>query len=663
MMKVNYLRTQELDVGQQKYFSVEQAASVLGVSTATVRNWAKAGHLNQSSQRPLAFPETAVLALKNSISSGDVARLRTRANKSTSASILLPIEYMTDASFASIVEGVSAVYHRERQSLSLEALLFLVSLRVLEVRGEVKSVLLAESFDVDQFHSWKRKAVKDEIYDWHSTLHETIRFSTYKDLSRIILLIPDHDVIGLIYQALVSEGDKSTKGSYYTPPDVVAESLSYQSGDTSTFLDPCCGTGQYLLCAAKVLNLRFEDIYGFDNDQLATRIARINLLVAFSHEDARPNIDCLNAITELATEDVFCPNNHLLESFDFIATNPPWGAFKNVQIAAHLNNGIRSNEAFSFILAKAISLTKRGGRISFILPESVLKIRIHADIRELILAHTRILRISHLGRQFTGVFTPVIRLDLLKETPKKGALVSIEGSDGQHKVEQERFFKNDHFAFDANVTDGDDVILARLYANEFITLKGNADWALGIVTGNNKAFIKEEPDDSMEAIYKGSDVCKFLLKNPSSYISFTPERFQQVAKPYFYRASAKLIYKFISNKLAFAFDDEQRLTLNSANILIPRLPGIGIKAAMAFLNSNVFQYIFKKKFSTHKVLRGDLEMLPFPKISREMATKIEDIVDRILGGEEKYSELNDIIYSIYRVTPQDVACIEKALFE
>ncbi len=660
-MKANHLHQYELHIDYLRPLSVENAASVIGVSTATIRNWVRAGYLSPTGQRPLLFDQQEVLGLKSLIASGDVARLRARANKSTSGATSIPTEYMGDASVAAVIEAVVEMFAREH--ISISALLFLTSLRILELSGEVSSGSFANEIDISHFHSWKRKAVLDEISKWFFAEKAILHASIYRELSRILRAIPNGDLIGLIYQALASEGDKSTKGSYYTPPEVVATSLNYEVGAASSFLDPCCGTGQYLLCAAKTLKLNLEDIYGFDNDELATRIARINLLIAFPQADTRPNIECLDAITELATGEFFCPTNYMIGSVDFIATNPPWGAFKNRQLAAHLTNGVRSNEAFSLILAKSIKLLKDGGRLSFILPESILKIRIHADIREMILTHTRVLRISHLGRQFSSVFTPVIRLDLLKEAPSDSSQVSIENHGDVHKVDQRRFLKNENFVLDANVTESEDRILERLYANEFLTLKGNADWALGIVTGNNKSFIKDQPQEKMEAIYKGSDVCKFVLKEPSNYLHFIPEKFQQVAKAEIYRAPEKLIYKFISSKLVFAFDNRQRLTLNSANILIPRLPEISTKVALGFLNSNVFQYIFSKKFATHKVLRGDLEALPFPKISRAEGKEIEGIVDQIIAGHDKILELNRTIYSVFRITTKDINCIEKTLFQ
>ena len=286
-MKANHLRQHELLIDYTRPLSVENAASVIGVSTATIRNWVKAGHLSPTGQRPLLFDEQEVMNLKSLIASGEVARLRARANKSTSGATSIPAEYIGDASVAAVTEAVAEMFDREH--ISISGLLFLTSLRILELRGEVSISSFSNELDIGHFYSWKRKAIREEISEWFSAEKAIPHAQTYRELSRILHAIPNGDLIGLIYQALASEGDKSTKGSYYTPPEVVATSLSYEVGATSSFLDPCCGTGQYLLCAAKTLNLHLEDLYGFDNDELATRIARINLLIAFPQVDMRPH--------------------------------------------------------------------------------------------------------------------------------------------------------------------------------------------------------------------------------------------------------------------------------------------------------------------------------------------------------------------------------------
>ncbi|EKD64504.1 MAG: hypothetical protein ACD_50C00367G0001 [uncultured bacterium] len=314
-------------------------------------------------------------------------------------------------------------------------------------------------------------------------------------------------------------------------------------------------------------------------------------------------------------------------------------------------------------LEKSIQLLRKGGHLSFILPESILKIKIHADIRELVLSKTKISKISMLGRQFTGVFTPVIRLDLIKEPEIKGSLVLIERKGASDRIAQDRFRKNEDFAFDVSTESHEEGLLNKIYSVQHLTLSKNAEWALGIVTGDNKKFILDLNEHGAEAVYRGSNVYPYYLGAPRSFVHFTPSAFQQVAQERFFRAPEKLIYKFISKKLAFAYDDRQCLTLNSANILIPSIPGMSIKTVLAFLNSAVFQYIFKKKFSTHKVLRGDLEKLPFPLIGIEMQNTIEHLVSSALCSRSAPEMLEELIFSAFGLSEKEVSTIKQTIKE
>ena len=46
-------------------------------------------------------------------------------------------------------------------------------------------------------------------------------------------------------------------------------------------------------------------------------------------------------------------------------------------------------------------------------------------------------------------------------------------------------------------------IIDKIYSVNHTTLEQKADWALGIVTGNNKGFITNELKDGFEPIFKG----------------------------------------------------------------------------------------------------------------------------------------------------------------
>ncbi len=637
--------------------TVESVASLVGVSSATVRNWVKAGHLTPTAHKPLLFLEEDALQIKRDIYSGALARLRGRANKSCSQVTRIPKEYATDPSALATIDAVVAVYRREH--LDLAATMYFAALRLLELHDEVARNPAGSVHDFQSFHSWKRPVAREELSQWSaglSWLHDY--HSVYFSLNSP----REGDFLGLLYQSLCDEGNKSKMGSYYTPSELVRESLEHATFSGNTFLDPCCGTGTYLLYAAKILRLGPEQLYGFDIDDLAARIARINLLLAFPSYQATPNVRCLNALSELATGELFCTTNHLLENIDFIATNPPWGAYKNFPVGVRHSLELKSNEAFGLFLAKSLTLLKEGGILSFVLPASILNIRSHSDIRYLILENAKIVRIWELGRQFSGVFTTAVKLDLIKGKPDPEWLVSIRDGDGNtFQVKQARFMRNEHYTFDVNVRAHEDYIIQKIYSIDHVTLEENAEWALGIVTGNNKMHLSDTAQEGMEPIVRGCDISPFRLRGAQSFIRFDPNAFQQVAKGSLYRAPEKLIYRFISNSLVFAYDDQQRLTLNSANILIPHIPGLSIKVVLAFLNSQVFQYLFKKKCATHKVLRSDLEKLPFPKLSVTMSSEIEANVDAIHAREGDFEKLENLLFSAFCLSDKDVQVIRDTL--
>ena len=152
-------------------------------------------------------------------------------------------------------------------------------------------------------------------------------------------------------------------------------------------------------------------------------------------------------------------------------------------------------------------------------------------------------------------------------------------------------------------------------------------------------------------IYTGKEISPYVLKEPVKYIEYNRSEFQQVAKEEIYRADEKLVYKFISNKLVFAYDDNQSLFLNSANILIPKIPNMSIKSVMAFLNSELYQYLYLVLFSEIKILKGNLLELPFANISSEKNEEISFYVDEIIAGDDSYHDnLQDAIYNIFEIT-------------
>jgi tRNA1(Val) A37 N6-methylase TrmN6 len=645
-----------------EHISVDEAAQRIGVSSATIRNWVKAGHLTPVSKHPISFLAESLFNLKSQIGSDSFERLKTRANKVGATNHFLPLESLNNPQFVSHLSDILIRFKADE--LEIEPFLFLATLRLLEEKDEVKKTKNERLFDLDNYFLWRRNSVKNLIYYWRKALGNIRNENHYCNVYHSLFFCGEKDdFLGLLYQSISKEGSKSQQGAYYTPSSLVEDSLSQMKGMVENFLDPCCGTGKYLILAAKKFNLHPEKVFGFDCDPVAVNIAYINLLLAYKEKDFVPKIFCRDSLSELATGEIFCDTNFLIGTIDAIATNPPWGAYKNSSIANQnpFYGKIYSAETFSMFLAKSIQLLRKGGQLSFLLPESILKIKLHSDIRLFVLNETKISKISMLGRQFTGVFTPVIRLDLIKDTESNKGLVSIEEAHQTRAIPQEQFKKNGNFIFNVETNPEEEMVLNKIYSTNHLTLHKNAEWALGIVTGNNKKYVLEKKEQGAEAIFRGRDVHSFYLGEPTSFIHFIPDHFQQIASEKYFRAREKLIYKFISKKLVFAYDNKQSLTLNSANILIPLFPQISTKVVLAFLNSILFQYVFQKKFSTHKILRGDLEKLPFPLMNSNTQNIIENEVDFAITKKEAPSmELEKLIFSIFGLNEKDISIINQA---
>ena len=561
------------------------------VSDATIRNWSR-------------------LSVSEYECSG---KLKSRANKRHSDKTFQPGEYAGDSEQLAVIDAL--LQYAEQHRLDHVAMLFLAASSLTRDRQNPHLV--------KEMQTWE-----DEINNPALACHQ-------EWFDSILPPQMHGDFLGLLYQSLLSEGKKATLGSYFTPQSVARTMLEDHCTSESTVLDPACGTGQFLLEAANFVG-HPGCLYGIDNDHIAVRIARVNLMMRFSDFVFEPHI--FHANTLLDDMNTRVP----FSFFDLVVTNPPWGSHWTKQEKTALAKQypqIQSGESFSYFLVQATKFAKQGGVISFLLPESILNIKVHADIRDDLSKHFQIQTVQHLGRLFTGVFTPVIRLDVVNDKPRSHAKT------------------NSVFAVFQN--DDDRRLLQKIESCQTWRLKDNAQFALGIVTGNNERHVLKAPLPGSEPIYRGKDVTPFVLKQNAEHIVFQSEQYQQTAPEKLYRANEKLIYRFISNDLVFAYDDQQRLTLNSANILIPTRTGFSAKVLCAVLNSDLLRFIYRKKFHALKVLRGNLEELPLPDFSPPEHATVLSLVDEFLETKNHHAlkNINRLVYHYFGISRDEMGYI------
>ena len=216
-----------------KQVSVDNAAQIVGVSTATIRNWTKAGYICPASTRPLMFLEESVLNLKKRINSSEFTRLKTRANKAASETIFFPDEYANNSSLVWHIEQINSCV--KKNGFALEPTIFLCALHLLVDKREVSQSKNNDPFDLESCHSWARQSVKNVMTGWRSSLKIENKIQ-YNILLKLLSPHDEDDYLGLLYQSISSEGAKSEQGSYYTPTKLVTDSLSHIKRSITIFL-------------------------------------------------------------------------------------------------------------------------------------------------------------------------------------------------------------------------------------------------------------------------------------------------------------------------------------------------------------------------------------------------------------------------------------------
>lgn len=513
--------------------------------------------------------------------------------------------------------------------------------------------------------------------------------------------IAGEDVLGFLYQSLRDPGKQRSSGSYFTPWEVAGQVVKSAAPEKSSgmVLDPCCGSGQFLIRLPDEVSS--GRIRGMDIDETAVRIARINLSLRrpdMTAEQLRSQIVCGNFLDDNGSDWRLAEGTGARgdgsREISMILGNPPWGAAfreeerhrlreRYPELFGRKNQGeLPRPESADLFLAESLRELAPGGTVTFLLPESVLTVQLHRRLRQHLLEEGNITRAAYLGACFPGISCPVILLTFRKsaqETSERhpcslntaGTAVVLGGKKIMHSylIRENREFTADRFPF--HLTDEEWRLVRHLRSPEKKQyLAGHADFALGIVTGRNRDMLLAHPCPDAFPVRRGADIACFSAGEPSRWIRAGEADFQQAAPEELYLAPEKLIYRFISRSPVFALDRSRMRTLNSANLLIPHLPGMPAAALEACLNSRVIRFLYEKELRSVKLLRRHIEEFPLPRLSRADADRAAEMAERLRGipvsapaRRRLYDVLDQWIAARYGLTEQEYELLCRSLGE
>ena len=142
-------------------------------------------------------------------------------------------------------------------------------------------------------------------------------------------------IFDYLYQKIISPIFRHKAGEYYTPPFLVKKMVSEAYSLGEKVLDPCCGSGNFLVgVILKILSYNVDktekikainNVWGFDINPISIYLTKINLLFLFKDIVSQVKFN-LHVVDFL-----FHEKSELKSKFDLIIGNPPWYTYRDVE--------------------------------------------------------------------------------------------------------------------------------------------------------------------------------------------------------------------------------------------------------------------------------------------------------------------------------------------
>jgi len=203
---------------------------------------------------------------------------------------------------------------------------------------------------------------------------------------------PPEYKLDVAFQGILSPQIRHTSGEFYTPPFLVKKMVEaiYKFGDR--VLDPCCGSGNFLIEIIKKINesnnnhdskmRAIKGIYGFDLNPISLYLTKLNILF-FS------GLNFALLKNNFKIHDFLLGNDSLLpKDFDLIIGNPPWYTLREIEsikqqnaikllsdklgIKPYPKNILNIEIASLFFYQAKSKFMKVNGYIFFVITEGVL---------------------------------------------------------------------------------------------------------------------------------------------------------------------------------------------------------------------------------------------------------------------------------------------------
>lgn len=539
------------------------------------------------------------------------------------------------------------------------------------------------------------------------------------------------ELIGIFHQKSKEQrkveqtNERKHFGIYYTDYQlarfIVRETINLSQIDPTrtTFLEPCCGSGNFViayldevLSKQKNINNAFvqkiiDNIYCADIDEEAINITKkiipqyLKKKYAVSISVSEKNYFSGDLLFTIKNGDISKNDPkeifRLSDGFDIVVTNPPYKLLKanankygngeNKEFIENIVDYIRKENIYSlnegtlnyyklFVEEIILNYTNKNSLIGLLIPRTILNDKQSEKLRNYIIANNRLSTIYNIPEKndfFPDVAQSFCFFSIDKS--RKGEEISIvdevsNADDLNKKPISISISQAKEISSSIIVESNTGVkILKKIHANpklasitHIANLRGELDLTL------HKKFITESP--TKYRLIKGANIREFSIEEPNNYVC--DDFLGLINGKHHYVINSRIVCQQISNinsskRLKFAFVQPNYILGNSCNFIalqtsnsLFKAKDISLYYLLGILNSFLMDWRFRLSNSNNHVSNYELNDLPIVvNGDKGIINKIEriskDLIKRPDNGLMR--EMNDLTLKLYGLDSQETAYI------
>jgi type I restriction-modification system DNA methylase subunit len=508
--------------------------------------------------------------------------------------------------------------------------------------------------------------------------------------------------------------------------------------------------GQWHLTIDEKKRILLNNIYGVDIDSQAVEVTKLSLLLKvlegesesslatqlrMIQERALPDLDenikCGNSLIgsdfydsdqmllldeeEQYRVNVFDWNGEFSQvfegdnsGFDAVIGNPPYiqlsmQQYYSAPVARYLETNYSSSmgrlNTFGLFFERGLMrLTKQGGMLSYVVPNTILTQEYYVKLRQLLLTRRLNNIASYAYHVFRGAVVEPVVLVVSNEYATENS-VEVEIFDAANvaprasSLQQTVFLDTHKHAFSINV----DAETLRLKAkvdgtwSRFAELL-NINQAIALKGDRSRSLHNERKDDNYHPVLDGREIGRYVTKWSGGYLEYDLSRIHSCKRTDIFECDEKILFRRVGEGLMATLDRQRFYALNTLVVMTPlNLGEHRLSYILGLFNSRLLDFYYhtflkstKRTFS--EIQARQVGQLPLRTINisntQDVARhdKMVELVERMLTLQERLADtkieqertvvqrqlnatdrqIDRLVYDLYGLTDEEIKIVEEA---